>query len=132
MKIIYCPPRDDPMQIARAAQKRSMGGGGLLQENWWVILGVIAFVVIGVTVGPFKGVFTNKDLTTAPVAQQEAQAAPLDTPAPPVFCDNPGGGRIANGDTAWVNHGIEVSQYRCEGGQLVKLQTITQTVSTAP
>lgn len=132
MRVVYCPPGQDPQDVARAAMRRRAGGGGFVQENWWLVLGVLAFLVVGFTVGPFKGLFANKDLTTAPVMQQEAQAAPLDTPAPPVFCENPGGGMIANGDTAWVNHGIEVSQYRCEGGQLVKLQTVTQTLQTAP
>jgi len=131
MKIIYCPPGDDPMQIARAAQKRSMGGGGLLQENWWVILGVIAFVVIGVTVGPFKGVL-QQPIDAAPESAAVTVSAPIPTPAPPPMCSNPGGGLVGEGYLLWIDHGIEVSQYRCEGGQLVKLQTITQTVSTAP
>jgi len=132
MKVIYCPPGEDPQEIARKALKKriSGGGGGFIQDNWWVIVGVIAFLVIGVTVGPFKGLF-SKDQAPVPVVQ-DVVAAPLNTPAPPVFCDNPGGGLIADGDTAWVDHSIEIAQYRCEGGSLVKLQAITQTIQAAP
>jgi len=131
MKIIYCPPGEDPQEIARKALKRRVSGGNnFLRENWWLVLGVVAFAVFGVTAGPFKGLF-SKEQTPAPVAQ-EVSAAPIATPAPPVFCQNPGGGLIADGDTAWVDHSIEIAQYRCDGGNLVKLQVITQTLQAAP
>jgi len=135
MKIIYCPPGEDPQELARKALKRRVsGGGGFLQENWWLILGIVAFAVIGVTVGPFKGLFTKEQQTPTPLVQ-DVSAAPEATaaiPAPPIFCQNPGGGLIADGDTAWVDHSIEIAQYRCEGGNLVKLQAITQTLQIAP
>ncbi len=129
MKVIYCPTGVDPIQLARQAQaKRSGGGGGILAENWWIVLAVIAFVVIGVTVGPFKGLLSSPEKSTdTPVAV----AAPVATPTP-ALCSNPAGGLVAAGDLLWIDHGTEVAQYRCENGNLLKVQTLTQTVSLAP
>jgi hypothetical protein len=82
MKVIYCPTGVDPIQLARQAQaKRSGGGGGILAENWWIVLAVIAFVVIGVTVGPFKG------LLSSPKSPQTHQSpSPRRSPRPHRRC----------------------------------------------
>jgi hypothetical protein len=116
MKIIYCPPGHDPMDIARQHANRRVGGlgGGPLAENWWVILAVLLFVGLGVFAKPF-----NKGGDPVP---QQAVAEPTATPTLTPFCTLPGGGMIMHNDTAWVEKGGDIASYRCVSGNLKRVE----------
>lgn len=121
MKIIYCPPGQDPMELARKATRQKRGG--VLNENWWVPLAVVGFLAVGVTVGPLKGCWPQK--TETPQMGQSVEsviAAPVVTPIPQVFCNLPMGGMILNGDAAWVDWQSKIVRYRCNNGQLAEIE----------
>jgi hypothetical protein len=125
MKILYCPPGHDPMEVARQARQKRLGVG---LGNWWIPFAVVGFLVIGFTVGPLKGILPQKE---AQKAQQQAQpvqvaiAAPVVTPTPPIFCNLPTGGMIIDGATAWVDLQAKITRYRCERGQLAEIESVT-------
>lgn len=126
MKVIYCPPDEDPMKLARQARQKH-GGGGIVQYWWLAALAV--FLVATFTVGPLKP--KNGSLqeqigpqTTPPTAEIAVKSELVN--AFQGFCKNPSGGMIAPGDSAWITDGEQTKQVRCENG------TFEEAASTTP
>jgi len=114
------------MDVARQAQQKRMGGlGGV--GDLWMIPAIIVFIVVGITVGPLKGCVPPppRDDSNKPTqaAISTVDLSPTATVTPALFCDLPGGGRIAVEDVAWMSAGSQIAQYKCEGnGELVKIE----------
>jgi hypothetical protein len=124
MKVLYCPPGADPMEIARESTRRR--GGFSATKDVWVGAALIIFVAFGFLAGPFKKDNDPVAQQSQPVAVAVNVTAPIATPTPPVFCSLPGGGMIEHGDDAWVDEGERVTRYRCDGGQMVPIEEVGQ------
>lgn len=131
MKILYCPPGEDPLEYARQFSKQRRHRGGL-GDSWWMIPTIAVFLVIGFTVGPLKGCVPQQPQQAEQAAPPVVVAAPIATPTPPVLCNLPTGGRIANGDTAWVDLQAKITRYECRNGQLSEIESIIPTATLSP
>ena len=112
------------MEIARASKRNRFGGdGGLLADNWWVILLVGIFLVWGITVGPLKGPPRDDSNKPTQAAISTVDLSPTATVTLAPFCDLPGGGRIAVDDVAWLSAGSQIAKFKCgDNGELVKTE----------
>lgn len=121
MKVIYAPPGENPVEVARQHFKRRGGGGGVL-ATWWPVLAVVVFVAFGFVAGPFKGK-ENRTVDLNPAKTEAVQPAPVEAAVDLLegFCKLPAGGMLAQLDTAWIVDGAEFLQVRCESEGLVKL-----------
>lgn len=124
MQVIHCPPNEDPPTYARQFVKRrarlTLGG------NAWMVLGVLAFIAVGVVWGPLKP--QRKAPPEAPIVtattqigSETALAAAVDAP---VMCKLPAGGLIETGWETFVMDGETVMKVRCNDDGT--LQAITQ------
>ena len=109
MRVIHCPPNEEPPVYARSALKR--GGGFRLSGNAWIVLAIVAFVAWTVWAGPLKKQDPAPAHSEAPSPTAVVSAPPV--VVEPVLCALPGGGMIEAGWTANVLDGEKLLKVRC-------------------
>lgn len=123
MRVVHCPPNEDPLTYAQRAKRRRSGGlAGLLQGNGLLFALIVAMIVGTFTIGPLRPKQKAEEA-------QQVQATPVSTPAvyvTPVLCKLPGGGMIEAGWESLVQDGEQVIRVRCqEDGTLQATETAT-------
>ncbi len=123
MKIVHCPPNEDPLTYARQAARRG-SGLAFLQGNGLIIALVVAMIVGTFTIGPLR-------------PQPQQPEAPPATPGParptprpvvynePVMCKLPAGGMIEAGYETFIADGETILKVRCEDDGTLQKATET-------
>jgi len=119
MKVLYCQPGEDPIDVARRYNKPGRGRSGLIQY-WWVGA-LVGFLLITFTIGPLAPKKQNAEQigsetapATAEIAVHSALVQAVDQFAG--YCKNPAGGLFPPGATVFLTDGETVIEARCNNG----------------
>lgn len=113
------------MTIVKTMNTQKSPGG---KRDLWLIPAIVAFIVIGLTVGPLKGCIPEKK-TPIEAQQTEVLVSPGDhaQTQESVACTLPTNETLCDGCMNGVAFAERFVTYRCDHGELAEVKSITTT-----